>query len=81
MHLYETGLPCRYYLPRKAIRQEVLRPSKTVTRCPYKGAAEYFSVEVKGKVHEDVVWFYNQPLLECAKIEGMLAIWLLVSIR
>jgi uncharacterized protein (DUF427 family) len=59
----------------------VLRPSKTVTRCPYKGAAEYFSVEVKGKVHEDVVWFYNQPLLECAKIEGMLAIWLLVSIR
>jgi uncharacterized protein (DUF427 family) len=81
MHLYETGLPCRYYLPRKAIRQEVLRPSKTVTHCPYKGAAEYFSVEVKGKVHEDVVWFYNQPLLECAKIEGMLAVWLLVSIR
>jgi len=71
VHLYETGLPCRYYLPRTAIDQSVLRPSKTVTRCPYKGAAEYFSVEVEGKVYEDLVWFYNQPLLEVAKVEGL----------
>jgi uncharacterized protein (DUF427 family) len=70
MHLYETGLPCRYYLPRRAIRQDVLRPSSTVTHCPYKGSAEYFSVEVDGKLHEDIVWFYDQPLIECAKIEG-----------
>lgn len=70
VHLYETGLPCRYYLPRTAIDQSVLRPSKTVTKCPYKGAAEYFSVEVDGEMYEDLVWFYNQPLLEVAKIEG-----------
>jgi uncharacterized protein (DUF427 family) len=80
MHLYETGLPCRYYLPRKAIRQDVLTPSKTITHCPYKGAAEYFSVEAKGKVHEDVIWFYNQPLIECAKIEGMSFVWLSILI-
>jgi uncharacterized protein (DUF427 family) len=70
MHLYETGLPCRYYLPRRAIRQDVLRPSSTVTHCPYKGSAEYFSAKVDGKLHVDIVWFYNQPLIECAKIEG-----------
>lgn len=70
MHLYETGLPARYYLPFTSIRPDVLRPSKTRTRCPYKGEAEYYSVEVNGKVHEDVIWFYRQPLLESARVEG-----------
>lgn len=70
-HLYETGLPCRYYIPLTAIDQGILRPSKTRTQCPYKGEAEYYSVEVNGKLHEDVIWYYNQPLLECAKVESL----------
>lgn len=70
MHLYETGLPARYYMPLTAIDPQVLRPSATKTGCPYKGEAEYHHVEVNGEVHEDVVWFYTRPMLECAKIEG-----------
>jgi uncharacterized protein (DUF427 family) len=70
MHLYETGLPCRYYLPLTAIDASVLRPSETKTECPYKGEAEYYHVEVDGKVYEDIVWYYTRPLLESAKIEG-----------
>lgn len=69
-HLYETGLPCRYYMPLTAVRAEVLRPSERRTRCPYKGEAEYYSVEVKGKLYEDVIWFYNRPTLECGLIVG-----------
>jgi uncharacterized protein (DUF427 family) len=72
MHLYETGLPCRYYIPLTDVRPGVLKPSKTRTQCPYKGEAEYYSVDLgNGKVVEDVVWFYNRPTLECGKIESM----------
>ncbi|KAK4615618.1 hypothetical protein CLAFUW4_09988 [Fulvia fulva] len=71
MHLYETGLPVRYYLPLTSIDPGVLRKSKTRTLCPYKGEAEYYSVEVNGEVWEDVVWYYTTPLLESARIEGL----------
>ncbi|MBO0821611.1 MAG: DUF427 domain-containing protein, partial [Nocardiopsaceae bacterium] len=36
--LFETGLPPRYYLPLTDVRTDLLRPSDTVTHCPYKGA-------------------------------------------
>lgn len=71
MHLYETGLPCRFYLPLTDVDVRALRPSKTKTQCPYKGEAEYYSVDTgSGQVATDVVWFYERPTLECAKIEG-----------
>ena len=75
MHLYETGLPCRYYLPLTRVDASVLRPSETKTQCPYKGEAEYYSVELDGKIHEDVVWYYNRPLLESARIEGLVCFY------
>ena len=37
--LFETGLPPRYYLPLADLRMDLLRPSDTITRCPYKGSA------------------------------------------
>jgi hypothetical protein len=35
--LFESGLPTRWYLPAEDVRQELLEPSDTTTRCPYKG--------------------------------------------
>lgn len=59
-------------MPLTAIDASVLRPSTTKTKCPYKGEASYYSVDLGGgKVYEDVVWYYNAPLMESAKIEGM----------
>ena len=69
--LFETGLPTRYYLPLVDVRQDLLRPSSTVTRCPYKGTAAYWSVEAGGEVAEDVVWTYRAPVLESIKIAGL----------
>ncbi|KAI1184961.1 hypothetical protein F5B17DRAFT_409979 [Nemania serpens] len=43
-HLYETGLPVRFYMPLTAVREGVLRESGTVTACPYKGLANYYDV-------------------------------------
>jgi len=74
-HLYETMLPCRYYMPLTAVDPSVLRPSKTRTQCPYKGEAEYYSVEVNGKLHEDIVWFYDRPTLESALVVGLVCFY------
>ena len=69
--LFETGLPTRYYLPLIDVRMDLLRPSPTTTRCPYKGSATYWSVEVGGRRHEDLVWTYRTPVLESVKIAGL----------
>jgi uncharacterized protein (DUF427 family) len=69
--LFETSLPPRYYLPLSDVRFDLLRPSDTETRCPYKGTASYWSVEVNGTRHEDLVWIYRSPLAESQKIAGM----------
>ena len=68
--LFETGLPPRYYLPPEDVNTDLLTPSETVTHCPYKGAATYWSAEMNGKTIEDVAWSYPEPLPEAAKTEG-----------
>jgi uncharacterized protein (DUF427 family) len=50
--LFETGLPVRYYLPKTHVRMDLLMPTDTVTHCPYKGQAEYWSVRAGDQVHE-----------------------------
>ncbi|MBX6385522.1 MAG: DUF427 domain-containing protein [Microbispora sp.] len=72
--LFETGLPPRYYLPKTDVRLDLLRPSETVTYCPYKGRAVYWSVgdDESGK---DLVWSYPTPLPESQKIAGLVAFY------
>jgi uncharacterized protein (DUF427 family) len=69
--LFETGLPPRFYLPLTDIRMELLRPSATQTHCPYKGAANYWSLDTGRKVYPDLVWIYRTPLPESQKIIGL----------
>jgi uncharacterized protein (DUF427 family) len=73
--LYETGLPTRYYVPKTDVRMDVLSPTDTQTACPYKGTARYWSVNVGGETHEDVVWGYDTPLPESQKVTGMVAFY------
>lgn len=73
--LFETGLPTRYYLPKTDVRLDLLEPSDTITRCPYKGEAEYYSVRVGDRLHEDVVWYYRTPLPESQKVQGLVAFY------
>jgi uncharacterized protein (DUF427 family) len=69
--LFETGLPPRHYIPLPDVRMDLLRPSATVTHCPYKGTAGYWSVDTGQGVHEDLVWIYRTPLPESQKIAGL----------
>jgi len=75
MIAFETGLVPRYYVPMTTLNQEVLRPSETVTHCPYKGAATYWSVQIGDQLHEDLIWGYRTPFPEVQKITGMAAVY------
>jgi uncharacterized protein (DUF427 family) len=69
--LFETGLPVRYYIPREDVRLDLLTPSDRRTACPYKGTAGYYTAEVGGRVHEDIAWFYPEPLPEVGRIKDL----------
>ncbi len=71
--LFETALPTRWYLPRGEVYQELLVPSDTVSRCPYKGTATYWSVRTDNALHRDVAWTYPAPVVECPRIAGLVA--------
>lgn len=69
--LFESPLlPVRSYLPAADVRVP-LRPSTTRTRCPYKGEAAYWSVDVGGRVVEDLAWTYEAPLREAIPVAGL----------
>ncbi|HEV2034163.1 MAG TPA: DUF427 domain-containing protein [Candidatus Dormibacteraeota bacterium] len=73
--LFETGLPTRYYIPKLDVRMDLLEPTDTVTHCPYKGAASYWSLKVGAKIYPDFVWGYPRPIPEIPKIENLLCFY------
>jgi uncharacterized protein (DUF427 family) len=73
--LFETGLPVRYYLPKPNVRMDLLTRTETVSHCPYKGRAEWWSVQAGGAVHQDLAWSYAAPLPESQKIAGLIAFY------
>ena len=73
--LFETGLPTRYYLPKTDVRMDLLRHTDTSTGCPYKGTAEYWSIDVNGRSHPDLAWSYKAPFAESQKIAGLIAFY------
>jgi uncharacterized protein (DUF427 family) len=73
--LLETTLPVRYYLPFADVRTGLLEPSDTVTACPYKGTARYWSVRVGDAVVPDAAWSYPEPIPENPKIRDLLCFY------
>jgi uncharacterized protein (DUF427 family) len=74
--VFETGLPTRYYLNRTEIDFAHLRPSDTVTQCPYKGRTTgYWSVEVGGRTYPDLAWSYDFPTRQLSPIAGLICFY------
>ncbi len=73
--LFETGLPTRYYIPPEDVDVQYLKSSSTHTRCPYKGLASYWSLQVDGDEKKDLVWGYLDPIPEIPRIKGLMAFY------
>ena len=69
--LFETNLPTRYYLPFSDVRTELLEASDTVSFCPYKGRARYWSVRGGEVLVPDALWSYPEPIPENPKIRDL----------
>ena len=74
--VFETGLPPRYYLDKTTIDWNLLTPSDTVTRCPYKGTTSgYWNASVNGAETEDIAWSYDFPTVPITPIAGLVAFY------
>ena len=74
--VFETGLPTRYYFDRLDVHVDHLRPSDTVTSCPYKGTtSSYWSVAIDGSVEPDLAWAYDFPTRQLLPIAGLVAFY------
>jgi uncharacterized protein (DUF427 family) len=73
--LFETGLPRRTYIPKLDVRMDLLVPTATVTGCPYKGRAAYWSLVAGDVCERDIAWSYPSPVRESAPIANLLAFY------
>jgi uncharacterized protein (DUF427 family) len=64
-----------HYFPPNSINKKFLIKSNTSTRCSWKGIANYYSVNVDGKLNKDSAWYYPEPLEEAKQIKEYVAFW------
>ena len=70
-----------HYFPLTSVDRSLLIDSTTTSVCPWKGTANYYSLEVDGKTNPDAVWYYVEPKPAAAEIKGRVAFWRGVEIR
>jgi uncharacterized protein (DUF427 family) len=75
LSLREASYPRVLYIPREDIDLSLLARSDHKTRCPYKGEASYYSIEVDGRVAQHAIWTYEHPLADVAEIAGHMAFY------
>ncbi len=64
-----------HYFPAAALKREYLLPSETTTNCHWKGVANYYTLQVSGRINRDAVWYYAQPKRAAAQIKDRVAFW------
>ena len=80
LRVEETDHSPVYYLPEKDVRLDLMRPTEHHTRCPYKGEASYWTIEVSaenGSIRrsENAVWAYPTPYDEVPGLAGYYAFY------
>jgi uncharacterized protein (DUF427 family) len=75
LRIEETGHEPVYYVPEKDLRLDLMHPTDHHTRCPYKGEASYWTIEVPGKRAENAAWSYPAPYDEAEGLAGYYAFY------
>ena len=63
------------YFPREDIAMAFLEPSETVSTCPHKGKARYFTIQAKSGPLTDAAWSYETPTEGVAGIANHIAFY------
>ena len=54
---------------------DLLTPTESITHCPHKGDARYWSLIVDGEELQDVVWSCEDPISAMSDIAGLLCFY------
>ena len=69
------------YFPPDSLKMEYLKKKKKTTFCPWKGTANYYTVEVEGQTNPDAAWVYREPKSAANNIKGYVAFWRGVTVE
>jgi len=69
------------YFPPSSIKSEFFKPAEKTTVCGWKGTANYYSLEVNGKVNPSAAWVYKDPKPAAANIKHYIAFWNGVQVK
>ena len=50
-------------------------PSETTSHCPWKGTANYYSINGGGEINTDAAWYYPEPKEAAVEIKDRIAFW------
>jgi uncharacterized protein (DUF427 family) len=73
--LHETGIRPVPYVPIADIDPELLERSDTISHCPFKGDASYWSLRAGDDLRADAVWSYEEPRPEASWLRGFAALY------
>lgn len=62
-----------YYFPLASVKQELLQANEHHTKCPIKGEASYWNLQVGDTTVENGIWAYPNPIDECLPVKGYVA--------
>jgi len=64
-----------HYFPPSSLNNEFFKPSDHTSVCPWKGTAQYYTIEVDGSSNEDAAWSYPEPKEAANNIKDHTAFW------
>ena len=68
LRVLETGNPPTYYLPADDVERGLLRPETGISRCEWKGEAQYFGLETDDEQRRHAAWRYPSPFPEFERL-------------
>jgi len=63
------------YFPPESLNKDYFNTTETHTKCPWKGNASYYTIEVDGKELKDAAWYYPQPFEKAKHIKDHVAFY------
>ena len=63
------------YLPRSGLHMEYFTSTDHSTYCPFKGHANYWTINVDGHQDDNIVWSYEDPYPEVAELKDYVSFY------
>ena len=64
-----------HYFPKRSVDSAYLLESDHTSYCPWKGTANYYSLNIDGETNADAAWYYEKPKRAAEEIQGHIAFW------